>query len=205
MADFLSGDTGGAMGGMSSSPLSGVISTGLGLISGNPLAIASGVIGLGASIFGGLGQMDAAKQKAAAENQIAQLEMGQDNVRRQAMELSANRQQTEVLRNAQRARSLALNNATSQGAQFGSGLSGGYGQISGGANWNNLGITQNLGFGEKMFDLNSQINQQKMNIGDAASSSATASGYSAIGSTLLNNFNPIKNLSNNFLGGSSGS
>lgn len=183
--------------------LSGLITAGLGAASGNPLAIASGVIGIGMSIFGGSGQAEAAKQAAAAKQRIAGLEMQQDAVRRQAMELSANRQQMEVLRNAQRARSLALNNATSQGAQFGSGLQGGYGQISGAAGWNNLGITQNLNLGEQMFDLNSQINQQKQNIASSESSSATYGGIKSIGNTLSGSFGPIKNLSQQFSGSSS--
>lgn len=173
------------------------------MLSGNPLAIGAGVLGLGLSIFGGLGQSSAESQKAAAQQQITQYEMQQDTVRRKSMELSAQRQSMEVLRNAQRARSLALNNATSQGAQFGSGLQGGYGQVSGGANWNLSGIDKNLSFGEQMFDLNSQINQQKLAIGDASSSSAQYGAYSKMGSTLMGSFGPIKNLSSNF-GGSAG-
>lgn len=189
--------------GMGGSPLSGMLSTGMGMLSGNPLAIGAGIAGLGLSIFGGVEQTQAAQQKAAAEKNITNYEMQQDSVRRKAMELSANRQQMEVLRNAQRARALALNNATSQGAQFGSGLQGGYGQIAGAANWNNLGITQNLQFGEQMFDLNAQINQQKLAIGDASSLSATGAGISKLGSTLMGSFGPIKNLSSQFLGGPS--
>src|SRR5882672_3742875 len=167
MADDGTGgvDTGGA--------LSGLLSAGMGAATGNPIAIASGVLGLGMSIFGGVKQSQAAQQMAAAKQQIAGLETQQDTVRRSAMELSAKRQQMEVLRNAQRARSLALNNATSQGAQFGSGLQGGYGQVQGAASWNNLGITQNLDLGEQMFSLNQHINEQKMNIAGAESSSAT--------------------------------
>lgn len=180
--------------------LSGMLSIGMGAASGNPLAIASGVIGLGMSLFGGSGQAEAAKKTAQAKKNIAGLEMQQDAVRKQAMEMSANRQQMEVLRNSQRARSLALNSATSQGAQFGSGLQGGFGQVQGAANWNNLGITQNLQSGQQMFGLNSQINQQKMNISDYESSAATSAGISKMGGTLMSSFGPIKNLSGNFAG-----
>lgn len=197
MADDGTGgvDTGGA--------LSGLLSAGMGAATGNPIAIASGVLGLGMSIFGGVKQSQAAQQMAAAKQQIAGLETQQDTVRRSAMELSAKRQQMEVLRNAQRARSLALSNATSQGAQLGSGLQGGYGQIAGAENWNTSGIKQNLGFGERMFDLNALINQQKQNIAGFESNSATAGGIAKIGSTLMSSFSPIKNLSGNL--GSSGS
>lgn len=186
------------------SPIGGMISAGLGAVSGNPIAIASGVLGIGMSLFGGMQATDAAKQKAAAQRQIAGFEMQQDDIRRKAMELSAHRQQVEVLRNAQRARSLALNNATSQGAQGGSGLQGGFGQIAGAAAWNNSGIQANLGFGEQMFDLNKMINQQKMNISDSDSSAATAAGIGKIGSTLTNSFGPIKNISQTLGGSTSG-
>lgn len=187
------------------SPLSGMITAGMGAISGNPIAIASGVLGIGMSILGGSQATEAAKHKAEAQRQIAGFEMQQDEVRRKAMELSAHRQQIEVLRNAQRARSLALNNATSQGAQLGSGLQGGFGQIAGAANWNNTGIQQNLSFGEQMFNLNRSISQQKMNIGDFESSAATAAGISKIGSSLTSSFGPIKNVSETLAKGTSGS
>lgn len=190
-------------GGASSGVFSGMLSVGLGAATGNPMAIASGAIGLGMSLFGGMKSTEAAKAKAAAEQQISGLEIQQDEVRKRAMELSANRQQIEVLRNAQRARSLALSNSTSQGAQFGSGLSGGYGQIAGAANWNNTGIQQNLGFGEQMFQLNSMINQQKMSISGSASDAATGAGLSSMGKSLMGSFGPIKNLSETYLGGGS--
>lgn len=182
---------------------SGIISAGLGLASGNPLAIASGVAGIGLSIAGGIGSASAASQKAEAERAIAGLETKQDQVRKQAMEISARRQQMEVLRNQQRARSLALNNATSQGAQFGSGLQGGYGQVAGQSGVNLLGISQGLQSGQQMFGLNQQVNQQKMNIASSESSAATSAGLSKLGGGLLNSFQPIKNLSGN-LGSNSG-
>jgi hypothetical protein len=85
--------------------------------------------------------------------------------RQKAMELDAKRQQREIIRNQQRARSIALASATAQGARFGSGLQGGYGQISGQSNVNALGIQQNLDIGRNMFNLNSQLaNQRKQSI-----------------------------------------
>src|SRR6267154_241303 len=195
--DISSGAGGGA--------LSGFMTAGLGAISGNPLAIGAGVLGIGMSIVGGFGQADAAKKTAAAQQRIAGLEQQQDAARKQAMELSAQRQQMEVLRNAQRARSLALNNATSQGAQFGSGLQGGYGQIEGQSGVNLLGISQNLQAGEQMFGLNAQINTQKMNIAGASSTAAMGAGFSSLGSGILGNLGIAKNLSTNFTGSSGSS
>lgn len=185
--DISSGAGGGALGSL--------ITAGMGAMSGNPIAIASGAIGLGMTLFGGSQQVSAAKQTAEAQRQIAADEIKQDSVRRKAMELAASRQQMEVFRNAQRARALALNNATSQGAQFGSGLQGGYGQVGGQANWQSSGIQRNLGFGEQMFDINNEINQQKMIIAAAGGTSATGAGISKLGSTLMSSFGPIKNIS----------
>ena len=193
---------------------SGIISAGLGAASGNPLAIAGGIAGIGLGIAGmseqnqgNSIQLQAAKQKADAEKQIANLEIQQDAVRQKAMEISARRQSMETLRNQQRARAMALTNASSQGAQFGSGLAGGYGQISGQSGVNLLGVSQALGAGQQMFGLNNQINQQKMGIADAstlaaqgASQIATGQGLSKLGSSLSGSFGPIKNLSSNFLG-----
>jgi len=171
----------------------------------DPITGGLAAVGLISSIFGGIEKYDAAKQTAAAQSQIAGLETQQDAVRRQAMEVGARRQQMEVLRNQQRARSLALNNATSQGAQFGSGLQGGYGQIEGQSGVNLLGISQNLQAGEQMFGLNAQINTQKMNIAGASSTAAMGAGFSSLGSGILGNLGIAKNLSTNFTGSSGSS
>lgn len=194
MADI---DAGGA--------LTGLITAGMGAASGNPIAIASGALGLGMALFGGNEQMQAAKATAAAQQEIARNEMKQDAIRRQAMEFAARRQQMEVFRNAQRARALALNTATSQGAQQGSGLQGGFGQISSQAAWQSAGIDRNLAFGGQMFDLNNAINSQKMLISSASSQSATGAGISKLGGALMNSFGPIKRVSETLGQGKSGS
>lgn len=166
-------------------PLGNLFSAGMSFATGNPIGAAAGIAGLGLSIFGGIQKSQAADATYAAQSQITRLEQQQDAVRRKAMEVSARRQQIEALRNQQRAQSLALNNATSQGAQFGSGLQGGYGQIAGQTNWNLSGIGQNLASGGQMFDLNSQIGDQKLAMARAGSMSATATGMSSLGGSLL--------------------
>jgi hypothetical protein len=52
--------------------------------------------------------------------------------------------------------------ATGAGAQFGSGLQGAYGQISGQSGVNLLGIRQNLELGRNIFDINAGISQQQI-------------------------------------------
>jgi hypothetical protein len=89
------------------------------------------------------------KQQTAIEKQA-------EEVRRTAMTTDASRRMLENVRLYQRARSMGLTTATSQGAQGGSGLMGAYGQASGQIGWNVGSITQQLGFGESLFQLNRQ-------------------------------------------------
>lgn len=146
------------------------------------------------SIFGGMKQASAANKEAQAQQQIAGLEIQADQQRRQAMELDASRKSMEVLRNSQRARATALTNATSSGSQFGSGLQGGYGQIGGSTGFNLLGISQNKTIGENLFNINDQIDQQRMLYAQASGQMATGQGISSIGSMLGQNNTGLTNL-----------
>jgi hypothetical protein len=169
---------------------------------GNPLGVGLALGGIGLSLFGGMSKASSAGEMAGVQQKMTQIEMQQDTVRQRAMELSARRQHIEVLRNAQRARSLALNAATTQGAQSGSGLQGGYGQIQGAANWNIAGINQNLDFGEQMFGLNQILSQQKIEMARLQGQSATAGAYQSLGGTLLQAAPTVGKLSKGFFGGS---
>jgi hypothetical protein len=82
------------------------------------------------------------------------------------MEVDARRQQLEIIRNQQRSRALALTNATAQGASKGSGLQGGYGQISGQSTTNLLGTQQALQTGENVFDANASISASNVQMAD---------------------------------------
>lgn len=178
--------------------LGGLFGAATSAATGNPIGMAAALGGIGLSIFGASEKADMAKQQAALQSQMTATEMQQDAVRQQAMRVNARRQQIEVLRNAQRARSLALNNATSQGAQFGSGLQGGYGQISGAAGWNNTGIQSSLDFGEQMFGLNQTLSQQKMQMANLTGQQATNQAYTQLGSTLVSNANQLGNIGKQF-------
>lgn len=136
-------------------------------------------------IFGGLGQASAAKASAMASQQVAQLEMKVNDQRRQAMELSANRQQLEIYRNNQRLRAQATQAAVSQGASRGSGLQGGLAQVNDQSMWNGLGVNQNLEIGRNIFGLNDRISQQKALISGYQSQAATSAGISNLGSAVM--------------------
>jgi len=87
--------------------------------------------GLALQALGGATSMGGAKASNQAQVQQIKLQQQVEQQRQHAMELDAHRKQLETVRNMQRARFLALSTATNQGAQFGTGLQGGYGQISG--------------------------------------------------------------------------
>lgn len=151
----------------------------------DPISAFIGAAGLATSIFGGMKQVDAAKKTSAAQQQIAQLEIQADAQRRQAMELDSSRKSMEVLRNSQRARAISETSAVSSGSQFGSGFAGAQGQISGQSGVNLLGIAQNTKIGENLFDISSQVSQQRMNIAQYSSEAATGAGLSSLGKSIM--------------------
>jgi len=161
-------------------------------------------LSIGTSIIGGSKASQGASAYYAAQKQQAALEMKADAQRRQAMELDSNRKSMEVLRNSQRARATATQAATSQGAQFGSGLQGGYGQISGSTNVNQLGIAQDKQIGENLFDINAQINQQKMAMSDAQSMMYQGQAMQSLGKNISSAMPGISSLGKDFFGGSGG-
>ena len=142
-------------------------------------------IGLGLEAFGAFEQYSAAKKQAGISQQEVGVEEQQDAVRKQAMELQYKRQSMQGLRQAQQARSMAVANATNQGAGSGSpqssGLAGGLAGISGQAGVNQLGLSQNLGFGEQMFGLNSSLNALKIQMAGTQSQMALGQGLGGIG------------------------
>jgi hypothetical protein len=146
-------------------------------------ALASGfgsALSVGGSIFGALEGSSIANSISQDQQAIAHTEIDENTVRRNAMELSARRQQMQTVRQQQMARSIAQTAATSQGAQFGTGLQGAYGSISGQSNQNQLGVSQNLQFGEQMFTLDSQLDLEKMKLSQDQSSLATVQGISSM-------------------------
>src|SRR5580765_8302042 len=106
-------------------------------------------VGAATSLVGGYLGYQAGKGEYQAQSNIAEMQQQINKLHVNQMELTGRRNSMEVLRNEQKARSLALSGATNQGAAFGSGLQGGYGQISGQGGTNLLGIAQNLSLGRQ--------------------------------------------------------
>lgn len=145
-----------------------------------------GAIGLGLGAIGTVTTMKGQQQQAQAANKAEAL-------RKKQMTLDVARQRREIVRQQVMARSQALANATSQGAAQGTGLQGGYGQISSnsGNNMNYNRQSADIGYG--MFN----ANMQATNAGTMAS---FGSGISNLGGTLMNNAQTIGRVGSYFAG-----
>lgn len=162
----------------------------------DPISLTLTAAGLAASVYGTITQTSAARSQARSQQAVTGLEMQVEAQRRKAMELDARRRSLEIVRQQQRARSMALTTATAQGAAQGSVLGGAYGQIQGQSNFNLAGINQNLALGRNIFDLNAQISQQRIGMAQTASNAATGAGISSLGGALVANAGTISNLAN---------
>lgn len=151
----------------------------------DPFSIGTAAIGAGFEIYGGLEAAGIQKQMAATQSAMIGFEQQQNQVRRQAMEMGAYREQLQQVRNAQAARSMALSTGVSQGGQFSSGLQGAFASISGQANTNIGGISQGLQFGERMFDIDQNLSAAKMTYAQEQGKLAQAKGIQDIGSGIM--------------------
>lgn len=167
------------------------------------ITAASAVVGTGLSIYGAVKSSQAAKEQAGYQQQIAAAQQRQEALRQQQMELDARRRQLEAVRQAQRARAQGLAAATAQGAQFGSGLAGGYGQISGYSGTNLLGISQGLELGRANFAASSDISAARYGYAGASGDLATGQGFSSLGGSIIQSLGPINSLfgGNSYSGG----
>lgn len=160
----------------------------------DPVSMMLGVSGLALQAYGASQKMAGASAAASAQKQQIGLEQQAEATRQQYMEYDSRQKSLQVARNMQRARHLALNNATTQGAQFGSGLQGGYGQVAGQGNTNLQGIGVNLGLGRQMFGINSQISQAKISQVTGQQQMQFGSGLQSLGSGLTGAMGPVRQM-----------
>lgn len=150
-----------------------------------PLSLAIGAIGLGLQIFGGSKQVDNSRAQAAVSRDEATQEQGINDQKQQAMELDARRKQTEIIRTNQQAQALAVNRATNQGAQFGSGLQGGLAEVQDQSLFNLAGINSSLSIGRNINQFNQNITQDKYKMADLGGDAASNQALTSLGGTLL--------------------
>lgn len=124
------------------------------------------VIGLGLNVFGQMQQTQAMKRN--------------EKLRMKQMNLEAMRQRRDIIRNASVARATALNSAAAQGAQYGSGVPGGQGQIQGRAGNQLVAANQNQDIGAGIFKNNRQAY-------DASVVSSIGGGLQSLGGMFLSN------------------
>jgi len=147
-------------------------------------ATALAIAGIGAGIAGFIGGSDAAKKEAEIQKQIYAQQQKIEEQKRLGMELDANRRTIQTVRAVQQARSLALANATAQGAGKGSGLMGGLSQIAGQGSAGLLAINQNLDIGRNISTANQAISGLNMQLADAKAEESMWSGLSSLGGKL---------------------
>jgi hypothetical protein len=166
----------------------------------DPITGMLGIAGAGLSVYSALMGSSAAKQSANISSQIAGVQEQENQQRQLAMQISARRQQTEIIRNTQRARAMSLTTASNQGAAFGSGLSGAQAGIQGQGAYNLQGVNQQLQVGNAIFGMDSQIDQYKVQLAQLGGQEATYSGLGALGGALGRSAGPLGNMAGNVSG-----
>lgn len=151
----------------------------------DPISLAIGAVGLGMQIFGGIGQSQNAAEAARISKDEATQEQSINNVKQQQMELEGRRTNIETARNAQKARAMGLTAAANQGASQGSGLQGGLASIDSQSLFHMQGVNDALSFGRQINTFNQNITNDKMQLADVQSSSATDQGIASLGGALM--------------------
>lgn len=149
------------------------------------LSAGLGIVGLGMQIFGGISGSQDAQRQAEISGQISQQEQAINAQKQTQMQLSARRQDLEIFRQTQRARAQSEAVATNQGAQFGSGLQGGLGQVQSQGMFNAAGINQNLEIGQNIFAANNQISGLRAQSAQVSSDQAFDQGIASLGGSVV--------------------
>lgn len=170
-----------------------------------PILAVAAIAGLGLQAYGQHRAATIAGQQANLQANEASQQQAIEAQKQQQMQLQARRTEMEALRQNQVARSQATAAANSQGAIYGSGIQGGYGQISGQTGTNLVNQSQNLQIGENIFGLNSNISTDRIGLAHLGGSMATAQGISSFGGSLAGAAQAIGRLGAGFGGSSYGS
>lgn len=116
-----------------------------------------------------------------------------ESARQKAANLDALRRKRAAVRDMQMQRSIALSNATAQGAEAGSGLQGAMAGISGQGTTNIVGINQQNELGNQVFSANRQATR-------ASSFGATGEGLQSLGGSLVKNAGTIASVGTSIFG-----
>jgi hypothetical protein len=155
--------------------------------SGGGLGGWTAAIGIGGLALSAIGQEQQSKAQSAvyqSDINTASLEMQVNEQRRQQMNLNFRRQSIENLRNVQKTQAQGMAAAVAGGAQFGSGAKGGQAQAAAQGGWNMESLSQNFQIGNQMFNLDNQIDQQKIAKAQAETAASKASGIASLGGDI---------------------
>jgi hypothetical protein len=144
------------------------------------------VVGMGFQIAGQQQQMKAAEKEASASGTIATFQAQQQAAQYQLYQTMQQRAGIESLRRGQRAN--AANFATLQGQggnQFGSAYGGARGQTGGETSTAISGISENMDFAQQNFNLNQQIDMQKVLMAQYQTQAAQGQGEQALGGDIM--------------------
>lgn len=164
----------------------------------DPITAAISIAGLGMSLFGTVKGAGVASQEAAVSQQITGLQQQENSQRQLAMQISARRQQTEIMRKTQMAQAQGLAAGVHQGAQFGSGVAGGQAQATSEGAFNLQGINQNLQIGEALFGLQNQITGKQGMMAGLQGQASTDAGIAAAGNSLMGSAKGLSGIIGNF-------
>lgn len=119
--------------------------------------------------------------------QVTRGQQQAENIRQRQVSLDALRRRRQTIRQALSARSLAISTAGSQGALYGSGLSGGLGQITGQETNQVRDLNQNEDLGNQMFAANRTVTQGN-------NTSQLGSGLTSLGNAAIRNIGTFREI-----------
>lgn len=170
-----------------------------------PISAILGGAGMIGSIVGGIGAMSTSAEMSNSAMREAALQQQIQEQNHKSMVLEARRKSTEILRTQQRANAMALQSATNQGAQFGSGLQGGLAQVSGQTATNLAGVNQNMQIGEAIYGLNNKISAEKMLQAQLGGQMSMYQGISSLGGSVMKSSGAIGDMMQGWGSGNSNS
>lgn len=170
----------------------------------DPISMAMSAVGLGMQIYGGLSGASVSSQEAKVSQDEAAQEQNINNAKQQAMELQSRRTNVQSMRNAQVAQATATASATSQGAQFGSGLQGGLSQIQAQTYFNMQGVNDATQTGRQINTYNQAISSDKEQMAALGGQAATDQAWSSLGGAMMKSGPMIGQMAKGFGSGSIG-
>lgn len=168
------------------SALSGLGTAAAGAGTAGAAGAASGISGL-AGLAGTAATLAGTAMQFKGQSDAAEGERRAERIRQAQMNVEAQRQRRQIVRQAVIARAEAQSNATAQGAAQGSGLAGGLGQIQGQSGTAAADVNQNQQLGTQMFGANRAIARGQ-------TTASFGSGISSLGGALVKNQDAIGRL-----------